>query len=184
MFLLGQRFLAELLDLYPKSLETTLHGFAQGVDKMNTIFCSRQAVQNAIYDYSSGNDPEPPKGTSLSSALADLRTECMRTPEKQVVGVIVTDGGFEEPDAAVIAATRQLSDMPNIQVLVFTGLKPLFTAKLSKLDAVAVDSFKKGSVTKHVYSVNLEEGGAMLKRAKTAINDTIAYAEKFTDTSK
>lgn len=172
--------LMELLDLYPESLKSTAYWYAQDVSKIKTTYCSRPAMQEITEEYITDPHSEPPSssGTMLNLALKDLQEQCARESTKQIIGVIVTDGGFEDDQHVLATEAQRLHDIPNMKMIVFVGLNAQGTTKLSTLDKVVRDSFTMGSTDKQYFDVTLTGGKPMLSQAKSAIFEMIKSAKE------
>lgn len=174
--------LLELVDLYPAAPEITLHWYSQECIKIVTTVASRTNLTNVMKDYVSDthDDDKGIKGTSLSVAFRDLQTEASRDAANEIVGVFVTDGGFEDDQSVLGKETEVLRDIPNIKMLVFVGLDADGTKKLTNLDTVVRDRFIMGSggeAQKQFFDITLKDGGPMLAQAKEAINNQLATSK-------
>ncbi len=180
--------LLELLDLYPDSARTTVYWYAQSVSKIKTTFCSRPLMQEITQEFITDEHAEPPKnkGTALALALRDLQDQCAREIDRKVIGIFVTDGGFEDQDGKVATEAQRLRDIPNAAMLVFVGLDAQGTTKLSNLDAVVKDNFVLSGVEvdKKFFDVALKGGGPMLGQAKGAIQTMITDAKEIEGVQK
>lgn len=171
----------QLLDLYPNAPEVTLHWYSQECKKITTTVSSLPNLTGIMDDYvkDTNDDDKGIKGTNLSVAFRDLQTQATRAGSAQVIGVFVTDGGFEDDQSVLGKETEVLRDMPNVTTLVFIGLDADGTTKLTTLDSVVRDRFVMGTggeAQKQFFDITLENGGPKLDQAKSAIQSQIASA--------
>lgn len=170
-----------LLDLYPSAPEVTLHWYSQECKKITTTVSSLPNLTQVMDDYvkDTNDDDKGIKGTNLSAAFRDLQTQAARAGSAQVIGVFVTDGGFEDDQSVLGKETEVLRDIPNVTTLIFIGLEADGTTKLTNLDNVVRDRFVMGSggeAQKQFFDITLENGGPKLDQAKLAIQNQIAAA--------
>lgn len=178
----NSKLLLDLLDLYPESVDTTLYWYSQECIKLGETVSSRTNLTDWMDKYVGDvNEDEPEvKGTNLSTAFRDLQTQATRDSGKQVIGVFVSDGGFEDDQSVLAKETEVLRDMPNVSMLIFVGLDADGTKKLTVLDDVVRDRFVIGSGTdaqKQFFGITLENGGTNLAKAKEAVNEQIAVSK-------
>lgn len=166
--------LLELLDTYPDGLETTLYWYSQDCIKIGSTVSSLPNLTPFMKDYVKDElgDDAGTKGTYLAAAFRDLETQATRDNGKQVIGVFVSDGGFEDDQSVLAKETEVLRDMPNVTMLVFVGLDADGTQKLTVLDNVVRDKFvggTAGDAQKQFFDVTLRNGGTKLEQAREAI---------------
>ena len=171
-----------LLDLYPEAVKTTVHWYAQDVAKIQTTYASRVNIASAIKQFTDKPEGSPPrqKGTQLALAFQDLQMQCAREPMKRIVGIFVTDGGFEDEKNVLAREAERLRDIPNCSVLIFSGLDAKGTDKISLLDSVVRDRFGimgADSVSNRYFDITLTGGEAMLAEAQEAIKQEIKFAK-------
>ncbi|MBL8066830.1 MAG: VWA domain-containing protein [Armatimonadetes bacterium] len=169
----------ELLDTFPDGLETTLYWYSQECIKIGSTVSSLPNLTPFMKDYvkDDSGDDKGTKGTYLATAFRDLETQATRDSGKQVIGVFVSDGGFEDDQSVLAKETEVLRDMPNVTMLVFVGLDADGTQKLTVLDNVVRDKFiggNAGDAQKQFFDVTLKNGGTKLEQAKEAIAGQIA----------
>jgi hypothetical protein len=173
---IGQQLLT-LLDLYPDALETTLYWYSQDCKKINTTVASLTNLTPIVEDYvkDGQGDSTKVKGTLLVTAIKDLQTQAAREGSKQVIGVFVSDGGFEDDQSLLAKEVEFLRDVPNVSMLIFVGLDADGTQKLTVLDKVVRDKFVSGSGegSKQFFDITLENGNARMSQAREAIKSLI-----------
>lgn len=175
--------LLDLLDFYPEAPETTLYWYSQECIKIGSTVASRTNLTDYMDQYigDKNDDETTTPGTNLSTAFRDLQKQATRDGSKQVIGVFVSDGGFEDDQSVLGKETEVLRDMPNVTMLIFIGLDADGTKKLTVLDDVVRDRFVIGSGTdaqKQFYGITLENGGTNLAQAKEAIGQQIAASKQ------
>lgn len=178
---IGQQ-LVNLLDFYPEAITTTAHWYAQDVSKMKTTIASRAIMQEIVDQYE--NDPhgdnKKSKGTNLALAFRDLQAQCAREPEKQVIGIFVTDGGFEDDPSTLSKEAEVLRDLPNAPMLIFLGLNADGTKKITNLDSIVRDRFimgASGELQKQYFDITLTGGEAMMAQSRKAIESLITQSK-------
>lgn len=178
--------LISLMDLYPEAVTTTVHYYDQTVNKIKTVVSSGPVMQDVVAQFKKDPSGEPPKspGTNLANALRDLQNQAAREPESQVVGVFVTDGGFEDDQGVVAREAERLREIPNVPLLIFIGLDSRGTGKLTILDEVVKDRFTVGSAgAKQFYQVTVTGGEAMLSQARDALKEQINVTKGLTSST-
>lgn len=170
---IGQQ-LVDLLDFYPEAIEASIYWYSNDVSKIRTTVAGRSTMQEIVDEYE--NDPHgddgKSQGTNLALAFRDLEQQCARTPQKQVIGVFVTDGGFEDSAAGLAKEAEALRDIPNAAMIVFLGLSSDGTKKLTLLDNVVRDRFimgANGELQKQYFDITVRGGEPMMDQAKQAI---------------
>lgn len=178
---IGQQ-LVNLMDFYPDAITTTVHWYAQDVSKMKTTIASRAIMQEIVDQYE--NDPhgdsKKSKGTNLALAFRDLEAQCARQPDKQVIGIFVTDGGFEDDPSTLSKEAEVLRDIPNVPMIIFLGLNADGTKKITNLDSVVRDRFilgAMGDMPKQYFDITLTGGEPMLAQSQKAIQNLITQAK-------
>lgn len=174
---IGQQ-LQELLDLYPEAVETTVHYYGQKVAKQATIVSSKMNLSGLTEDYRKAPSEEGASdGTYIAAALEDFRLQCERNLDKLVIGVIGSDGGFEDDHSVLRKKIDELRVTDNARMLVFIGLDADNTTKLTTLDKVVRDQFTKndGSSTEKLYfDITRQNGTVRLNQARDAILEEIS----------
>jgi hypothetical protein len=174
--------LMDLVDLYPAAPEITLHWYSQECIKIVTTVASRTNLTDVMSQYVSDthDDDKGIKGTNLSTAFRDLEMQSSRESGKQIIGIFVTDGGFEDDQSVLGKEAEVLRDIPNVNMIIFVGLDADGTKKLNVLDDVVRDKFIMGTggeAQKQFFAINLNNGGPMLAQAKEAITNEIATSK-------
>ncbi len=171
--------LVDLLDTYPESAKTTVYWYATDVKKISTIFSSKAALQEIVsqYDTDPTGDPPQAKGTMLSLAFRDLQTQAAREPNKRVVGIFVTDGGFEDDQSVLSKEAMRTGEIPNIAMIAFVGLDARGTTKLSLLDSVVKDNFVALG-GKQYFDITVQNGAGILAQAKKALQSEIVNTKQ------
>lgn len=168
--------LISLMDIYPEAVTTTVHYYDQTVNKIKTVVSSGPVMQDVVAEFKKDPSGDPPTspGTNLAMALRDLQNQAAREPEAQVVGVFVTDGGFEDDQGVVAQEAERLREIPNVPLLIFLGLDSRGTGKLTLLDEIVRDRFTVGSAGgKQFYQITLDGGEAMLSQARDALKEQV-----------
>src|SRR5690606_8431824 len=120
-------------------------------------------------------------------AFRDLEQQCARTPQKQIIGIFVTDGGFEDSPAGLAKEAEALRDIPNASMIVFLGLKPDGTKKITHLDSVVRDRFimgASGEMQKQYFDITLTGGEAMMVQTKRAVQAQIDRTKQNASTAE
>ena len=185
---IGQQ-LVELLDFYPDAIESTVYWYSTDVSKMKTTVAGRATMQEIVDEYE--NDPHgddgKSKGTNLAAAFRDLEQQCARTPQKQVIGIFVTDGGFEDSPAGLAKEAEALRDIPNASMIIFLGLNSDGTKKITNLDSVVRDRFimgASGEMQKQYFDITVTGGEAMMVQTKRAIQAQIDRTKQTASTAE
>ena len=166
--------LANLLELYPDTVLTSVYWYGDKTSKVKNVFCSRLETNVIIDEFI--NDPSPPKSnTYLSRAVDDLVLECDRAPDKLNVGIFVTDGGFQDDPVTVKNSVLQLAKRKNATMLMFIGLESDGGDKLSILDRYVKDPYVTGPGK--YYDVALKGNETMLASARTALKTLVTSGD-------
>lgn len=171
------KLMEQVVDTDPDAVQLTYSFFGKNCNLQGNAVTSLTGLRRAGKDWVGSQMHDDT--TNLSEVFKRIQENAKAEPETQFVAVIVTDGGYEDPDAAR-GAIKKLQDLPNLKLLAFVGVHTGDNPKLQRLvDLTRPLKQKEGDPAGlSVALVTDKNNDAPISDARDAINQVIASGKK------
>lgn len=117
-------------DTYPEAVPYTYSFFGANCDLQGEGVTNVQSLRRADKAWAASKLHDTT--TNLNKVFERIKQRAEDAPNTRFAALIVSDGGYEDPDAAR-GALRKLKEVPNLRSLVFVGVHTGDNPKLERL---------------------------------------------------
>lgn len=168
------KLLEQVADTYPDAVPFSYSFYGNACNVQGTGVANVQSLRRANKAWVASNGED--KVTNLSAAFKHIREGATDEPKTQFSAIIVSDGGFEDQDAAR-AEFKKLKEVDNLRLLIFVGVHTKDNAKFEHLKALTKgDGGEPGGLT--VEFVTDENSESSIQDARDALKQVVSSAKK------
>ena len=163
-------------DTYPEAVPYTYSFFGKDCDLQGEGVTNVQSLRRADKAWAASTTHD--QTTNLAKVFGRIAERAADAPTTDFAAVIVSDGGFEDPDAAR-GALRKLGTVANLKALVFVGVHTGDNPKLERLtDLVRALKNGDGKSPIEVQLVTDSNNEARIDAAKATLGGLVATGGK------
>ncbi len=168
------KILEKVVDTYPDAVPYSYSFFGQSCIVQGNGVANVQSLRRSNKDWVASKMDD--HNTNLSEVFKHIRTRAEEDPKTQFCAVVVTDGGYEDPEAARVEF-KKLKSCVNLRMLTFVGVHTGDNSKLEKLEQLTkVEGGDPGGLA--VYRVTDANNDSTIQDARDALREAVTSAKK------
>jgi hypothetical protein len=168
------KILEKVVDIYPDAVPYSYSFFGKSCMVQGSGVANVQSLRRSNKEWVSSKMED--HTTNLSEVFKHIRSRAEDDPKTDFCAVVVSDGGYEDPEAARVEF-KKLKSCENLRMITFVGVHTGDNSKLEKLQQLTkVEGGDTGVLT--VYRVTDANNDSAIQDARGALREAVSSAKK------